>query len=425
MKPNAAITESILAAVLLCTCSGAVGSNIHLSIPDRWGYPDSVVATVNPGQHPRDLCSLPSGEQVYVAVGFGLVTVIDTSDNSISGVISAGNSPRGICSLPSGEFVYVTDDEDHTVTVIKTADNSIVTVIDVSGSPWGICSTPDGEHVYVTHTGGFVTVIQTSDNVVVESMSAGNYLRGICTVPSGEYVYVSDGCSPKETMIRTSDYSITRFFSGMDTCDFESSLTGDYVYATVPGWNMVVEFLTLDNSITSEITDVGTDPRRLVVLPGQGYLYVTSQDDDIVFVLDPSSSSIIDSIAVGVEPDGICSLPSGDFLYVACDGSNSVNVLGHSETGIPHAGNTEGTISVRLFPNPCTGSVTASFTSPPLTPLTVSVYDISGRLIARPLDGQLPSGSNTLWLEELPPGVLTVVVSSQGIASSERLVVLR
>ena len=159
------------------------------------------------GSNPWDICSLPSGDYVYVSIsGDNRVSVIRTSDNSCVTTITVGDTPCGICALPSGEFVYVTNWGSDCVSVIRTSDNSVVTTVEVGSRPIGICTLPSGDYVYVTNRyDNKVSVIRSSDNSVVSTVEVGTNPYEICSLPSGEYVYVTNFGSNSISVIRTSD----------------------------------------------------------------------------------------------------------------------------------------------------------------------------------------------------------------------------
>ena len=74
------------------------------------------------------------------------VSVIQTSDNTVTATIDVGNGPYGLEVTPDGEFVYVANNTDATVSVIQTSDNTVFDVISVGDSPIAfgnfICGTP-------------------------------------------------------------------------------------------------------------------------------------------------------------------------------------------------------------------------------------------------------------------------------------------
>lgn len=78
----------------------------------------------------------------------------------------------------------------------------------------------------------------------------------------------------------------------------------------------------------------------------------------------------------------------------------SARVLGDGSTGIPEsAEDTGGTSGIHLagsYPNPGLGSSRIRFTLPAPTAVSLSIYDVSGRLVRRLVDGQMPAGEHDI-----------------------------
>jgi len=82
--------------------------------------PDDVVATIDVGNDPWGITSLPSGNYIYVTNrGDDNVSVIRTSDNSVTATINVGRNPSSICSLPTGTAVYIVNYADGTISVMQ------------------------------------------------------------------------------------------------------------------------------------------------------------------------------------------------------------------------------------------------------------------------------------------------------------------
>ena len=130
-------------------------------------------------------CLLLSRECYATAYGYvsnsadDTVSVISTSDNTVTTTIDVGDGPLGVAVNPSGDYVYVTNNLDDTVSVISTSDNTVTTTIDVGDGPWGVAVTPSGDYVYVANNlKDTVSVISTSDNTVTTTISVGDSPAG-------------------------------------------------------------------------------------------------------------------------------------------------------------------------------------------------------------------------------------------------------
>lgn len=70
------------------------------------------------------------------------VSVIETSDNTVTATIPVGDRPFGIAIAPAGNFAYVTNFGSDTVSVIATTSNTVTATIAVGFQPYGVAITP-------------------------------------------------------------------------------------------------------------------------------------------------------------------------------------------------------------------------------------------------------------------------------------------
>lgn len=291
--------------------------------------PYNVTETLDVGSNPWGICSLPSGEYVYVTNrGDDNVSVIRTSDNSVSATVNVGDIPYGICSLPSGEYVYVTNCGSDNVSVIRTSSNSVVATIIAGDRPVGICSLPSGEYVYVTNRDDDnVSVIRTSDNSVVTTVDVGTTPYRICSLPSGNYVYVTNWNSNNVSVIRTSDNSVVKtidmFTHPIGICTLPS---GDFVYVSNYSNDVVAVIRTSDNSLVKTV-NVGNGPWGLCSHPSGECVFVANSTDDTVSLIRTSDNKVIRTRNVGGNPSSICSLPSGKAAYIVNYNDGTVSVM--------------------------------------------------------------------------------------------------
>jgi len=138
---------------------------------------------------------------------------------------------------------------------------------------------------------GFVSVIDTSTNSVVAYINTGGSPSAAVFDPSGTRVYVADNgiWSPRVWVI--------------DTCT-------NTVVATVPiGTGRVYAAIGLA---------ISPDGRRL---------YVTEYITNAVYVVDTTTYTQVNAIAVGDMPHGVAVNPAGTRLYVANWGGGSLSVV--------------------------------------------------------------------------------------------------
>jgi len=315
---------------LLTTNTESVSSwSNEITVNTMADIPSTITETLDVGSNPWDICSLPSGEYVYVTNrGDDNVSVIRTSDNSVTVTVNVENNPYGICSLPSGDYVYVTNWGSDNVSVIRTSDNSVIATIVTGDRPVGICALPSGEYVYVTNRDdNNVSVIRTSDNSIVATVEVGTTPYRICSLSSGNYVYVTNWNSNNISVIRTSDNSVVKTIDvsshPIGICALQSE---EYVYVSNYSDDILSVIRTSDNSVVKTI-NVGNGPWGICTHPSGEYVYVTDSIDDTVSLIRTSNNVFIISRNVGKNPSSICSLPSGEAVYIVNYYDGTVSVM--------------------------------------------------------------------------------------------------
>ena len=79
------------------------------------------------------------------------VSVIRTSDNTVTGTVAVGSSPRGAVVTPDGTYLYVMNQVSDNVSVIRISDNTVTATVPVGDGPFTVASATDGAFVYVAN----------------------------------------------------------------------------------------------------------------------------------------------------------------------------------------------------------------------------------------------------------------------------------
>jgi YVTN family beta-propeller protein len=83
----------------------------------------------------------------------------------------------------------------------------------------------------------------------------------------------------------------------------------------------------IDTSTSNIITTINVGKRPYGVLVVGQYLYVVNEGSNNVNVIDTSTNKIITTINVGLRPAGISVTPDGKNVYVTNGGSNTVSII--------------------------------------------------------------------------------------------------
>ena len=244
------------------------------------------------GKTPNFVVAAPNGRQLYIASrDAGLVTVVDTAVNKVTGTIPIkAGPPQFLAFSKDGRRVYVSVWNDArtiaAVSVLDTTSNSIIDTIRVHTRPFLAAVSPDGKRVYVpNHDTGTVSVIDTATNKVVSEFTVPANPHSIAFTPDGSRVYIADHESNVVSVVDTAT---------------------DKLVTTIP---------------------VPSSPHNVAVHPTRPLAIVASFGAGSVSAIDTNTNKVIRTIPVGVNPQHVAWSADGRFAYITNDASNNVSVI--------------------------------------------------------------------------------------------------
>ena len=138
---------------------------------------------------PQYITTSPNGARLYAASAAGdnpgVLTIIDTADNSIIQNVPLDKYPGYIAVDPLGRYLYVSHGALGMVTVFDTVAENIRT-IPVGGTPLGLAVSNDGSRLYVgDFNGGTLAVIDTATHTTVRTIPVGPAPTRLAATPDG------------------------------------------------------------------------------------------------------------------------------------------------------------------------------------------------------------------------------------------------
>ena len=270
------------------------------------------------------------------------VSVVDGETYLILKMVTVGNSPTGLDINPVTNRIYVTNRDSNSTTVIDGRSNNVVTNIPVGHSPTSVSVNPETNEIFVTNRGfpadGVITTVTDSKSVsvingdtnkVIKTMSVGNSPEGIVVDPIANIIYVANSGSYSVSVLNGSD-------------DRNKALAN-------------VNLVTKNFAELPQVYNLAT---YLAVNPKTNKVYITSEDADVVSVLNVNNSimdnfqslkntnqnkilltgkitpnqirqpgTTLPGIVVGKSPHGVAVNPDTDRIYVTNQESDSVSII--------------------------------------------------------------------------------------------------
>jgi YVTN family beta-propeller protein len=127
------------------------------------------------------------GGTAFVTSGFspGVLLVIDTATNAVTGSITVGQNPQGVAISADGGTVWVVNVNDGSLSVIDTATSTVTTAIPIGSSPFGVavgCISPPALAAQAVGDGRSVSVSGSNFPAASEvTVTLGSAILGTAT----------------------------------------------------------------------------------------------------------------------------------------------------------------------------------------------------------------------------------------------------
>ncbi len=301
------------------------------------------------------------------------VTVLNADTHAKIAEIAVGTDPNSVALDASGQ-IWVTNRDSDSLTVLNAATNALVGTVNLArGShPFGIVFDPAGVNGYVSENGsGKITKITASTRTVVSSLAVGPSPMGLSISGDGATLYATRFISP-DAAGNVYRVNLAAFTLGstitlaVDSTTPDSGSNGrglpNYVTSialnptSARAWvaakkDNILRGLARDgNQPTFETTvrtalaqlnlstgvetlanrmdiDDASSPSAVTYSPLGSHIFLTTQGDNRLIVLNPSTRDQIVRVDVGLAPQGVAIDPTTNRVFVQNFMGRSVTVF--------------------------------------------------------------------------------------------------
>lgn len=187
--------------------------------------------------------------------GEGGISVVDLNTYEVK-TVATGPVPNYAVSSPGGQYVYVSNAGNNTVSKLDTKRWIVRQNVEVGDAPEHMVLSSDGEWLFVNNTGdGTVSMVSWPSGQVTKTFKVGGDIHGIDLSDDDQTLYVAGRENNRMTVINV--------MSGL----------------------------------TSHVP-LGPSPYHLAAIDGTDKLYVSSAEEDKIWVIDQRSLKTVNEIPV-------------------------------------------------------------------------------------------------------------------------------
>jgi len=232
--------------------------------------------------------------------------------------------------------LVVTNMSDNTVTVLDIASREVLATLTTGEGPHEVATSSDGRWAVVTNygirgaPGNSLTVINLETVTVDRTMDLATYERphGIAFMPGDSLLVVTS--EVRQVVV------VVDFRTGAVVSDISTDYPASHMLALVPSGDRVYTTNVRDGNITEinprtgetlRTIDVARFVEGISVAPDGSAVWVGSNGDSLVAVIDVESGMITDTIRGFGMPYRLAVSPSGGFVVISDPVKGQVHIV--------------------------------------------------------------------------------------------------
>jgi YVTN family beta-propeller protein len=392
---------------------------------------DTPIDLLPDADYAYDCTMKPDGSEIWISGGSGDgIVVIDTATNLISHSFAVGEHLNSIVFSDDSSFVMVGSRDDDVLYVVDTATYAVINTLPcISGapgtytSPGQLALDPVSKNIYaVDWYGKYLYEIAEDGSHIIQMVEIGHSLWQLVVDPDGDYIYVTDRETDQVRVIDQATLAeVTAIDVGDDPWGIDVTLDGSRIVVACEDDSNVYVIDTSDWSTTVVFLEQYADPRDVDILDSEGFAFIAGgtllSAVTKVYIVQLSDNTLKDSFVVAGGTNANC-------LAVQPQ-------ITSDSTGVPE-GSFEPRVRLECYPNPLNPKTTIRYSLPSPSVVSLSVYDVSGRLVTVLEEGERSAGDHEItWLgrdssgDDIATGVYFVKLMTEDGGATARVVLLK
>lgn len=239
--------------------------------------------------------SAPAGVAKTGSVSY--LTLIRTEDNAVERQISVPGSVHHTLITPDDKYAIATHPGEGSVSIVDLKTFEVKTVR--TGSvPNYVAASPDGNYVYVSNGGNdTISVLDTNNWIVRKNIVVGKSPEHLVISKDGKALYVNNVDAGTVSVISLPENTVAKtFVIGGNIHGIDLSQDGATLFVAGQEENKLVAIDLETGQLTSQ--PLSPAPYHLATIKGTSKIYISSAEEDKVWVVDQNTLKAIKEIPV-------------------------------------------------------------------------------------------------------------------------------
>jgi len=225
------------------------------------------------------------------------LTVISTEGGAVERRISVPGSVHHTLIAPDDRYAVATHPGEEGISAVDLATYAVKTIRTGPNPNYALAS-PNGENVYVSNAGNnTISIIDTERWIVRRNIEVGAEPEHMTLSADGTALYVNNTGDGTVSVVSLPKGTVTKSFTvGGDIHGIDLSEDGNTLFVAGREENKVVAININSGQVRSQ--PLAPSPYHLASIKGTSKLYISSAEDDKIWVVDQSTLKIIKEIPV-------------------------------------------------------------------------------------------------------------------------------
>ena len=296
-----------------------------VSIFKAEGHGLTLLKALPVGKTARELCISPDGTRGYVsAQETGSVTVVDLDGLAVAATIEAAElkGADGCIVSPDGKKLYVVSTTRDSLVIVSTADKKVLKEVKLPlGVPRRVIFNPAGTKLYVgSNKTPEIAIVDVAKETVDSTFKVGNEGRGgLAFTPDGKQFLVGNVEDDTLSIVDTATHQVTKTV-GTPISPQRVLVSKDgqfaYVLTRMGGKDAAGQYAPVlfrypikEKHELSLFAPVGQLPWGLAMSDDEALLYVSSNKENTINVIDRNTFKVLNTVPAGNDPNGLAFRP--------------------------------------------------------------------------------------------------------------------